>query len=185
MPLAPGYGALVESAAAGVRSLEAQQLAALSSTAMTGDQKIEVTQALAALTELGTLLAKTVLPALLFVWVALLVGMAERMARRLADIVKRPLGPVAPLVLWRLPDAAVWFLVAGIALVISRDARAMPVGINLATSIGLAFALQGFAVVQSFLATSGMTPGLDRRCCSCSSRWPCGRCCPWVARAWD
>jgi len=160
LPLAPGYGALVESAVAGVRTMESQQLAALSSTAMNADQKIEVTQALAALTELGTLMARNILPALLFAWVALLVGMAERMARRLADIVKRPLAPLAPLALWRLPDAAVWFLVAGLALVISRDAHAMPVGINLATSIGIAFALQGFAVLQSFLATSGMTPGL-------------------------
>jgi hypothetical protein len=160
LPLAPGYAELVSGAIAGIKSAEAEQLAALGATAMTADQKTEVVQALAALVEMASVLARNILPALLFAWAVLLVVMAERMARRLADIVRRPLAPTAPLSMWRMPDAAVWFLVAGLALVVSRDARAMPVGINLATSIGLAFALQGFAVVQSFLATSGMTPGL-------------------------
>src|SRR5205823_2724529 len=50
--------------------------------------------------------------------------------------------------------------VAGLALVVSKDARVAPVGLNLAASVGLAFALQGFAVVQAFLTSAGMTPGL-------------------------
>ncbi len=160
MPLAPGYDKLVAGAVGGVRATAAQQMAALNAATMTPDQRAEAAQLVGAAFDFLALLARTILPAILFGWIVTLVGLAERLSRRLADIVKRPLGPAVPLAFWRLPDAAVWFLVAGLALVVTRDARVMPVGINLATSVGLAFALQGFAVVQVFLTSSGMTPGL-------------------------
>jgi hypothetical protein len=160
LPLAPGYARLVADAVGGVRATQAQQLSALEATQMTPEQRAEAAQLVAAGFGFLELLARTVLPAILFAWVVALVGLGERLSRRLADFVKRPLGPGAPLALWRLPDAAVWFLVLGLALVVTKDARVVPVGINLATSVGLAFALQGFAVVQVFLTSSGMTPGL-------------------------
>jgi hypothetical protein len=160
LPLAPGYDRLVAAAVGGVRGTETQQVAALNATQMTAEQRAEAAQLVAAGFDFLALLARTILPALLFAWVVTLVGMGERLSRRLADFVKRPLGPMTPLAYWRLPDAAVWFLVAGLALVVTKDARAMPVGLNLATSVGLAFALQGFAVVQVFLTSAGMTPGL-------------------------
>jgi hypothetical protein len=160
MPLAPGYDRLVAGAVAAVHATEAQQTAAFNATAMTAEQRAEAAQLMAAGFGFLETLVKTILPAILFAWVVALVGLGDRLSRRLADFVKRPLGPTTPLALWRLPDAAVWFFVAGLALVVTQDARAMPVGINLATSVGLAFALQGFAVVQVLLTSSGMTPGL-------------------------
>jgi uncharacterized protein YybS (DUF2232 family) len=36
----------------------------------------------------------------------------------------------------------------------------VPVGLNLAIAVGLAFALQGLSVVKVFLVAHGMTPGL-------------------------
>jgi len=160
MPLAPGYDRLVQAALAGIKATADQQVAALNAATMTAEQRTEAAQLVGAAADFFALLARTILPAILFAWVVVLVGLGERLSRRLADVVKRPLGPVAPLSLWRLPDAAVWFLVAGLALVVTRDARVTPVGINLAASVGLAFALQCFAVVQVFLTSSGMTPGL-------------------------
>jgi hypothetical protein len=82
------------------------------------------------------------------------------MARRLAELVRRPLGPVASFEQLRMPDGMLWLLVVGLSLVALREPRAVPVGINLAASVGLAFALQGLAVVKVFLVTHGMTPGL-------------------------
>jgi len=159
-PLAPGYGELTDAVARAITSEEVRQLASLRGMNMPADQKVAVEQMLALTTAAELSIVRHVLPAFLFVWIVLLVHLAERMARRLAELVRRPLAPAAPFANWRLPDGAVWLLVAGLTLLATRDARVVPVGINLAVAVGLAFALQGLAVVKSFLTTHGMTPGL-------------------------
>jgi uncharacterized membrane protein YjjB (DUF3815 family) len=160
IPLAPGYAQFIGAAADAIKSEEGRQLAVLQSTPMAADQKVAAEQLIASGIQFGLLLAQNVLPMFLFVWVALLVHLAERLARRLADLVRRPLTGNFPFEQLRLPDGMVWLLVVGILLVVVRDPRTVPVGVNLAGSVALAFALQGLSVVKVYLVTHGMTPGL-------------------------
>jgi hypothetical protein len=159
-PLAPGYKEFIASAATAIHAEEARQLAVLESTPMAVEQKVAAGQLIASGIQFGLMLAQNILPVFLFVWITLLVHLAERMARRLAELVRRPLPAVAPFERLRMPDGMVWLLILGLALVALRDPRTVPVGLNLSIAVGLAFALEGLAVVKVFLVTHGMTPGL-------------------------
>jgi hypothetical protein len=159
-PLAPGYKEFIASATTWIHAEEARQLALLESTPMAAEQKVAAGQLIASGIQFGLLLAQNILPVFLFAWVALLVHLSERMARRLAELVKRPLPDVTPFERLRMPDGMVWLLVAALALVALRDPRLAATGLNLSLAVGLAFALQGLAVVKVFLVSHGMTPGL-------------------------
>jgi hypothetical protein len=159
-PLAPGYRELVARLTSLITGEEARQLASFRAMALDPEQRLAVEQLVAASTKAELEIAKNVLPTVIFVWLALLVQLAERMARRLAELVRRPLLPPAPFAAWRLPDGAIWLLVLGLALVAARDPNVGPVGLNLAAAVGIGFGLQGLAVFKWFLARQGMTPGL-------------------------
>lgn len=159
-PLAPGYADFVAHAAAKLHAEEVRQLAVLDTTQMAADQKVAAGQLIASGIQFLLVLAQNILPVFLFVWIALLVHLAERMARRLAELVKRPLPEVSPFERLRMPDGMIWLLIVGIALITLRDPRTVPVGLNLSIAVALAFALQGLSVVKVFLVTHGMTPGL-------------------------
>jgi hypothetical protein len=160
IPLAPGYRELVERIAQAIASEEARQLANWRAVDLKADQRVAIEQVLAMSTAIQLALARNALPALLFAWVMLLVQLAERMARRLADLVRRPLPAGMPFVLWRLPDGVAWLLVLGLGLLATRDPRLVPVGLNTTAAVGLAFGAQGLAVIKWFLTTHGMSPGL-------------------------
>jgi hypothetical protein len=159
-PLAPGYRDLIARIAQAISGEEARQLASFRQMALEPDQRLAVEQMIALSTEVELKIAQNVLPTVIFAWLALLVQLAERMARRLAELVRRPLLPSPPFALWRLPDGAVWLFVLGLGLVAARDDSARPVGVNLAAAVGIGFALQGLAVVKWFLAGQGMSPAL-------------------------
>jgi hypothetical protein len=159
-PLAPNYADFVAAVAGMLHGEEARQLAMLETTTMPAEQKVAAAQLIGSAIQFGLVLAQNVLPVFLFVWVALLVHLAERMARRLAELVKRPLPEPSPFERLRMPDGLIWLLIIGIALITLRDPRTVPVGINLSIAVGLAFALQGLSVVKVFLVSHGMTPGL-------------------------
>ena len=159
-PLAPGYVAFVADAVGKLHAEEARQLAVLDQTPMAVEQKVAAGQLIASGIQFALVLAQNVLPTFLFVWIALLVSLAERMARRLAELVKRPLAEPVPFERLRMPDGMVWLLILGIAVVTLRDPKTVPVGLNLALAVTLAFALQGLSVVKVFLVSHGMTPGL-------------------------
>jgi hypothetical protein len=160
LPLAPGYREFVDRVVTAIRGQEARQLAALKDVTFRPDQRLALEQFVGAVTSRQVTVVQAVLPTLLFGWVALLVHIAERMAHRLAELVRRPLVPLAPFVAWRLPAGAVWLLIAGLGLMALREARIEPVGINLAAASGLAFSLQGLAVMKSVLSSQGMSPGM-------------------------
>lgn len=154
-PIAPGYAEFVTHAAAQLRAEEVRQLAVVDT--LPADQKVAAGQLIASGIQFALVLAQNVLPVFLFVWIALLVHLSERMARRLAELVKRPLPEATPFERLRMPDGMVWLLILGIALI---TLRVVPVGLNLSIAVGLAFALQGLSVVKVFLVAHGMTPGL-------------------------
>lgn len=157
-PIAPGYADFVSRAVAMLHAEEVRQLAVVET--MAADQKLAAGQLISSGIQFAQVLAQNVLPVFLFVWIALLVHLSERMARRLAELVKRPLPEGSPFEQLRMPDGMVWLLIVGIALVTLRDPRTVPVGLNLSIAVGLAFALQGLSVVKVFLVAHGMTPGL-------------------------
>ena len=159
-PLAPVYKDFIASATTALHAEETRQLAVLESTPMAADQKVAAGQLIASGIQFGLLLAQNVLPVFLFVWVALLVHLAERLAHRLADLVKRPLPATFPFERLRMPDGMVWLLVGGLGLIALRDPRTVPVGVNLSAAVGLAFAWQGLSVVKVHLVSRGMTTGL-------------------------
>ena len=159
-PLAPGYREFVERVVAAIRGQEARQLASLRDMALPPDRRLAFEQFVSLVTDREVTIVRAVLPTLLFAWVALLVQLAERMAHRLAELVRRPLVPPPPFTAWRLPAGAVWLFIAGLALVAAREAKLEPVGLNLAAATGLAFGVQGLAVLKSALSSQGMAPGL-------------------------
>ena len=159
-PLAPNYADFVTMVAGKLHAEEARQLAVLDTTEMAAEQKVAAAQLIGSAIQFGLVLAQNILPVFLFVWVALLVHLAERMARRLAELVKRPLPEPLACERLRMPDGLIWLLIVGLALVTLRDPRMVPVGLNLSIAVGLAFALQGLSVVKVFLVAHGMTPGL-------------------------
>lgn len=159
-PLTPGYREFLDRVVGAIRGQEARQIAALREVAFRPDQRLALEQFVGAVTDRQAVIVSTVLPTLLFAWVALLVHLAERMAHRLAELVRRPLAPPVPFESWRLPAGVVWLFIGGLALVTLREARFEPVGINLAASTGLAFGVQGLAVLKSVLSSQGMAPGM-------------------------
>ncbi|MEO6461971.1 MAG: DUF2232 domain-containing protein [Candidatus Eisenbacteria bacterium] len=159
-PLAPGYREFVERVVAAIRGQEVRQIASLRDVAFRPDQRLAFEQFVGAVTDRQVAVVQAVLPTLLFAWLALLVHLAERMAHRLAELVRRPLSPPLPFTSWRLPPGAVWFFIAGLALVAAREAKIEPVGINLAAATGLAFGVQGLAVLKAVLSSQGMAPGM-------------------------
>ncbi len=159
-PLAPGYREFLDRVVAAIKGQEARQLAALQDVTFRPDQRLALEQFVGAVTTRQVAIVQAVLPTLLFAWVAVLVHLAERMAHRLAELVRRPLLPRVPFAAWRLPGGAVWLFIAGLALLAAREARVEPVGINLAAASGLAFGVQGLAVMKSVLSSQGMAPGM-------------------------
>jgi len=160
LPFVPGYREFVARVIAALQGQEARQLAALDEVSFKPEQRVALQQFVGAVTARQVAVAQVAMPTLLFAWVALLVHLAERMAHRLAELVKRPFGELVPFVGWKLPAAAVWLLIGGLALVALRDERALPSGLNLAASAGLAFGVQGLAVFKAMMSAQGMAPGL-------------------------
>jgi hypothetical protein len=159
-PLAPGYREFLDRVVAAIREQETRQIASLKDVAFRPDQRLALEQFVGAVTDRQVAIVRALLPTLLFAWVALLVHLAERMAQRLAELVRRPLAPPQPFRAWRLPLGAVWLFIGGLALVALREARLEAVGINLAAATGLAFGVQGLAVLKSMLSSQGMAPGM-------------------------
>src|SRR6185295_16577906 len=93
-PIAPGYAEFVSHAVATLHAEEVRQLAVVDT--MAADQKLSAGQLISSGIQFALVLAQNVLPVFLFVWIALLVHLSERMARRLAELVKRPLPESLP-----------------------------------------------------------------------------------------
>jgi hypothetical protein len=100
------------------------------------------------------------LPSLLFGWTAALVALAVLLARRAAGALGRPLPAPVPFAVFRLPEGALWLLLAGLALVALRTPQLLPAGANLAACVIFGYCLQGLAVAEFVLVMRGVPPGL-------------------------
>jgi hypothetical protein len=97
-----------------------------------------------------------VIPSVLFLWVALLVTAGRALAARLARALRWPRLSRARLRDWRLPDGALWALIAGLALLLAPWPAWAPTGWTLLINAGLGYCLQGVAVVESLLLARGV-----------------------------
>jgi hypothetical protein len=101
-----------------------------------------------------------VLPTLLFLWMALLVGAGRTFAARAAMWLRWPTVSRSSLREWRLPDGAIWVVLAGIALLLTPWSAWTPTASTLLINGVLAFCLQGIAVVESLMIARGMSGSL-------------------------
>ena len=101
-----------------------------------------------------------VLPAALFLWMALLVSAGRAVAARVAAMLGWPLLSRGRLADWRLPDAGVWVFILGLALALSPWPAAAPAAWTLLIGTGVGFCFQGMAVVESMLLARGVPPAL-------------------------
>jgi predicted membrane protein DUF2232 len=96
------------------------------------------------------------LPTFLFGWVALLVVAGRKLAAQLARRLKWPDLSHGRLLDWRLPDGAIWLLIAGLGLVLTGLHGWLPSAWTLLIVPALGFCVQGMAVVQSLLLVRGI-----------------------------
>jgi len=101
-----------------------------------------------------------VLPTMLFLWMALLVAAGRSFAARAAGLLHWPAVSRASLREWRLPDGAIWLVLAGLALLLTPWTAWSPTAWTLLISAVLAFCVQGIAVVESLMIARGMSGSL-------------------------
>jgi uncharacterized protein YybS (DUF2232 family) len=101
-----------------------------------------------------------VLPTLLFLWMALLVAAGRSFAARAAALLRWPSVSRSSLRDWRLPDGAIWLVLAGLALLLTPWSAWAPTAWTLLISTLLAFCVQGIAVVESLMIARGMSGSL-------------------------
>jgi hypothetical protein len=100
------------------------------------------------------------LPTALFLWVALLVTAGRALAARFARVLRWPRLSRSPLREWRLPDAVLWVFILGLALLVSPWNAWASTGWTLLINTGLAYCVQGIAVVESTLLARGVPPSI-------------------------
>jgi len=98
------------------------------------------------------------IPTLLFLWVGALVVAGRSLAARSAAVLRWPRLSRASLRDWRLPDAALWTFLAGLALLVALWPAWAPTGWTLLLIVGLGYCVQGVAVVESLLLARGVPP---------------------------
>ena len=101
-----------------------------------------------------------VLPTVLFVWVALLVAAGRSLSGWMTGVLRWPPLSRARLKGWRLPDGAVWLLLLGLALLVLQWSAWAPTAWTLILNTGLAYCVQGIAVVESLLLARGVPPSI-------------------------
>lgn len=101
-----------------------------------------------------------VLPTTLFVWVTLLVHAGRLLASSMTGVLRWPALSRAPLRAWRLPDGALWVLLAGLFLLVMQWSAWAPTAWTLILNTALAYCVQGIAVVESLLLARGVPPSI-------------------------
>jgi hypothetical protein len=99
-----------------------------------------------------------VIPTVLFLWVGLLVTAGRALAARAAHALRWPRLSRVSLRDWRLPDAALWVFLAGLALLVAPWPAWAPTGWTLLLNAGFGYCTQGVAVAQSYFLARGVPP---------------------------
>ncbi len=158
LPLAPGFPAAVARLDGRMKAEQERMIASVKPGEVPATLREAMRQAasLPAVEREKTLVL--MIPNLLFLWMALLVAAGRTLAARVAGAVGWPPLSRSPLVAWRLPDAALVPLIAGIALLVFADRAWHPSALTLLVHAVLGYSVQGVAVVESVLLARGMSP---------------------------
>ncbi len=97
------------------------------------------------------------IPTGLFLWGVLLVAAGRSLAARLGEVLHWPRLSQARLRDLRLPDAAVWMLIAGLALLLTPWSQWRPTGWTLLLGAGLGYCVQGIGVAGGLFLTRGVS----------------------------
>ena len=121
-----------------------------------GERLNAVDRSLREVAALRTRALPHVLPTALFLWMATLVAAGRGLASRFARRLRWPDVRAGRLAEWRLPDVAIWLLLLGLALLLSRWAGWTTSAWTLLIVPALGYCVQGMAVVQSLLIVRGI-----------------------------
>jgi hypothetical protein len=158
LPVLPGMSGALERIEARARVEEQQVLSTLPGPAKPGTlrQMMEDSAKLAPADRVRMLGFFS--PNLIFAWMVALVAAGRALAARAATWRGWPSLSAAPLVTWRLPDAALAPLIAGLAIALFATPAWWPgAGLLLAQS-ALGYSVQGLAVAHSVLLARGVAP---------------------------
>jgi len=101
-----------------------------------------------------------VLPTMLFLWMTMLVSAGRSFAARTAALMRWPAVSRSSLREWRLPDGAIWIVLAALALLLTPWNSWSPTAWTLLINTLIAFCVQGIAVVESLMIARGMSGSL-------------------------
>ncbi|MBI5710571.1 MAG: DUF2232 domain-containing protein [Candidatus Eisenbacteria bacterium] len=160
LPWASRYGGFIKDVNAELLAGDAQFLELLRQFGASGERLGSVHKAVTDNAALRQQALPNVLPTVLFAWVALLTVAGRALAARLARSLRWPRLSRVKLIEWRLPDAALWAFLAGLALLVGPWTRWAPTGWTLLLDTGLGFCVQGIAVVESLLLARGVPPSV-------------------------
>jgi hypothetical protein len=156
LPWLPGYGVTVAAIQASIATWGVGYLDVLRQVHTSADNLASVEKSLA-LIQQGL---PNAFPTVLFLWAVLLVAAGRGLAGRVADALRWPRLSRERLVHWRLPDVALWVLIGGLALLLTPWPAWAPTGWTLLLAGGLAFCMQGVAVVESLFLARGIPPAV-------------------------
>ena len=160
LPWALQYRDLVAGVDAWMRHADQQMLDVLRQLGMVGERLGRVRQTVEENARLRREALPQLLPTFLFVWIAVLVAAGRALSSRAARVLRWPTLSRGRLHEWRLPDAALWTFLAGLALLVADWPAWAPTAWTLLLNTGLGFCVQGIAVVESLLLARGVPPSI-------------------------
>ena len=147
-PVSGLYEETVQQAVAGIRAGSEQAFERYRQIGLSGGALESMATQIERSTEILVGVTERFLPAIVFVWCALLVGVTVLLAHRVREAVGRPLPRRAPFAFFAVPEEAVWLLVLALAgIAVQRQPLAV-IGANLAACLAIGYALQGLAILR-------------------------------------
>lgn len=153
MPLFPGYPGFIGRIAQAQKPAQSWMYSELHKAGWTAESVQEL--------EKGNREAlPAMVPASLFLWMAVLVSAGRALAARTARALGWPRLTRNPFRQWRLPDMALVPLIAGLAITLFAPSSWQPTAGTLLLQTMLGYSLQGIAAITVLLSSRGMPLGL-------------------------
>ena len=156
LPWTPSYGTLVRSVERQFAASDREMVGISRQMHRPVEQQKQLEATLAEQAKLRGQVLPELLPAALFLWLAVLVMAGRALASRVARVLGWPPLSRAAVSRWRLPDAALWVLIAGLGLLVLKAPGWSGTGWTLLLASALGFGVQGIAVVESLLLSRGV-----------------------------
>jgi hypothetical protein len=156
LPWLSAYMPLVSNVEATLKAQDQGVIEVSRQIGYTGDRLAALQRTLADGSALWHKVLPHVLPSMLFLWAAVLVSAGRAVSARAARVMGWPTLSRGRMRDWRLPDAALWVFLLGLALLVAQWPAWMPTGWTLLLNAGLGFCVQGIAVVESWMLARGV-----------------------------